>query len=127
MDLLEKTAHLVHLYVCGAEDFRTWCEVIDNSDGKNLKADELFQFFFGFFIIEYFGEVVYCIFIFVGELPPVWAHLADAPIVWLFETVGKGIKFFVNQDEVVEVQFGIFRDRLTRVLFLIVSRAICTI
>ena len=81
MNLLKKTSHLVHLDVRWPEDFRTGGEIVYNRNGKNFKADQLFQFLLRPFVIEDFSKVVDCVLIFVGEFPPVRAHLAYAAIV----------------------------------------------
>lgn len=103
MNLLEQAAHLIHLDVCRPEDFRAGGEVVYNGDGKNFKADKLFQLTLSFFVVEGFGKVVHCVFVFVGKFPPIGTHLADADDVRLFETVGQRVQFFVDQDQVVEV------------------------
>lgn len=81
MNLLKKTTHLVHLDVRRPENFRTGGEVVYNRNGKNFKADQLFQFLLRLFVIEDFRKVVYCVLVFVSEFPPVGAHLADDAIV----------------------------------------------
>lgn len=103
MNLLKQTAHLIHLDVCRPEDFRAGGKVVYNSDGKNFKANQLFQLTLSFFIVEGFSKVVHCVLVFVGKFPPIRTHLADAGDVRLFKTVGQRVQFFVDQDQVIEV------------------------
>lgn len=84
MDLLQEIPHLVHLNVTWLKNLWTRSEVIYNRNGQNFKTNQLLNFALRSLVVESFGKVVNSVFVFVGEFPPVRAHLADALDVVLF-------------------------------------------
>jgi hypothetical protein len=77
MQCAQETANLIQLYIGGSEQFLTGCEIIHDGNGENLQAHQLLEVFFRLIISERFLESHHRVFILIGQLPPVGAHLTD--------------------------------------------------
>lgn len=75
--VIEKSSDLIQLNARGAEDLGTRREIVDHSNRKDLYADELLEITGSAFIAARSNESDNRILVFISQLPPVRAHLAN--------------------------------------------------
>lgn len=83
----EEVLHLAQLDVVGFEDLGGAGEVVDDRDGQDLEHHHLLDLAFRVLVFIRSLELRNDVVIFVGELPPVTAQLADNDSVVLFQGI----------------------------------------